>query len=50
LEIRYTPENESNENLMLGLMNRQQATAYLMRGGHCEIPDRPFRIWESIGG
>lgn len=34
LAIRYTPENESNENFMQGLMNRQQATARLMRGSH----------------
>ncbi len=34
LTIHYTPENESNENLMQGLMNRQHATARLMRGSH----------------
>jgi len=35
LEIRYTPENGSNENLMQGLMNRQQAPARLMRVSPC---------------
>jgi hypothetical protein len=44
LEIRYTPENESNENLMQGLMNRHQATARLMRESHhAAVPRRIIR-------